>query len=132
MKISRRGIVPDALPRLQDVVARTPRQGNAISGNFRRKPVVVGSDGFDPGLLEHDLDTQMRYGSPVSRPPIDATPSEPAQVAAENHAAVRGLPSFYGRMGHWLYRRGGESRLFPLRDAPESTDTFLNPRFAQH
>ena len=54
MEVSRAGVVPEPLPRLQDVVDRRRGKGTHI-GKFQEKAVVVGSDGFDPCLLEHDL-----------------------------------------------------------------------------
>ena len=54
VEVSRAGIVPETLPRLQDGVQFRPGKGSQV-GKFEEKAVIVRSDGFDPGLLEHDL-----------------------------------------------------------------------------
>ena len=47
-------VVAEVLPGLEDVVLAGPCEGLHI-GEALEKPLVVGDDGVDPGLLEHDL-----------------------------------------------------------------------------
>ena len=89
VKVPRAGIVPESLPRLQDGVQRRPGKGFHI-GKFQEKTLVVGSDGFDPGLLEHDL----RDPDPIRIPGLPPRhrpgrrPEPPQERAGDPHGLV--------------------------------------------